>query len=258
MPVRRDASGLLELRSLRRRRIDVQPAHAEAAAGWPQPVAEDRRQHLAVLDDHDPVELRSLDELLEHRLAAGRRRDGGGHGCRCVLGGLDPREPHLAGGVGGLQHGGKPHHAYGGPSLVRRPHGREARLRRSGLREPTPHGELVRHQARGLDADPGQVECLGDRGHHGDGALGLHCQHTVDREVADVLEHRLGAPEVHDPRDVRQAEPGRVGIAVDGDDTKAELPRTANHRALIPAGAHDEDGLHRAAGYRPADANRAI
>ena len=71
--VRRDALRLFELVAVDRRRVDVDPADAEADAGRAQPVGERQRDRLAAAREHDPVHLHPLDELLEDRLAARRR-----------------------------------------------------------------------------------------------------------------------------------------------------------------------------------------
>ena len=87
----------------------------------------------------------------------------------------------LAARVGGLEHRGQP----GGLERARRSlqpaQRRERRLRDAALREHAPHRHLVRHQVRGLGADPRQAERLGDGGDDRDRAIGGHGQHAVDR-----------------------------------------------------------------------------
>ena len=47
-----------------------------------------------------------------------------------------------------------------------------------------PHRDLVRHQVRGLDADPRQPARLGDRGDDRHGAVGADGQHAVELDAA--------------------------------------------------------------------------
>ena len=51
-------------------------------------------------------------------------------------------------------------------------------------------------------------------------------------------------------RDVGLGEPGRVGVAVDGDDAQPELLRAQDRAPLVPPGADEENGLHGAAMLR--------
>ena len=184
--VGRDALRLLELVAVDRRRVDVDPADAEADARRAQPVGERQRDRLAAARDHDPVHLgarrrtprgsprpsATIDErLVQVRLDVVER--------------LDAEDAALPARVGGLQHRRerRPRRARG----AARDSVRSAAKRgcgTPGVGEPAPHRDLVRHQVRRLDADPGQAERLGDRGDDRDGAVGRDRQHAVDLQPA--------------------------------------------------------------------------
>ena len=97
---------------------------------------------------------------------------------------------------------------------------------------------------RDVGADRRQAEALGHRRDDGDGAVGGDGQHAVDRVAARDLGHRVDVREVDDLGDVGDRKPGRVGVAVDGDDAKAALARLQDRAALVAAGADEEDRLH--------------
>ena len=83
----------------------MDPADAEADAGWAQPVGERQHDRLAAARDHDPVHLGAVDELLEDRLP------GRGRGERLVqvrldvVERLDAEDAALTARVGRLEHG---------------------------------------------------------------------------------------------------------------------------------------------------------
>jgi hypothetical protein len=58
------------------------------------------------------------------------------------------------------------------------------------------------------------------------------------------LGDRVDVGEVDGLRDVRDAEPERLWVAVDGDDPQAAAASVLDRPALVPAGADEEDGLH--------------
>ena len=101
------------------------------------------------------------------------------------------------------------------------PHGSELRLRDPRLGEPPAHRNLVRHQVRGLAADPREAEFLGHGGDHGDGAIGGNGEHAVDRVPPADLRHAGDVGEVDDLRDVGNCEPRCVRVPVHGDDAHA-------------------------------------
>ena len=107
------------------------------------------------------------------------------------------------------------------------------------------HLELVRHALRRLEADAGQLECLRDRGDHGNRAVGRDGEHALDLVPAADLDHSLDVGEVDELADVRRAEPERVGVAVDRDDAVPELLDALDRAALMTAAADEEDGAHR-------------
>ena len=60
------------------------------------------------------------------------------------------------------------------------------------------------------------------------------------------LGHGIDVGEVDGLADVCGLKPECVGVAVDGDDTDALLPRLQDRATLVAPGADEEDGLHRA------------
>ena len=195
---RRDPLRLLELVAVDRRRVDVDPADAEADPRRTQPVGQRQRPRLAVAGDHDPVHLGPLDVLLEDRLLRRRRRERLVQVRVDVVDRLDEEDPALAAGVGRLQHRREADLVGGAMALRQRAHRSEPRLRHARLGERAPHRDLVRHQVRGRRPDPRQPARLGDRGHDGHRAVGRHRQHAVERLALDGLEHRLDVREVDD------------------------------------------------------------
>ena len=65
------------------------------------------------------------------------------------------------------------------------------------------------------------------------------------RVPASDLRDRLDVGEVDRLAHVRDRQAERLGVAVDGDDPEAELPRPQDRTALVPARADEEDRLHR-------------
>ena len=127
---------------------------------------------------------------------------------------------------------------------MQRAHRGELRLRDAVLGEPPAHRDLVRHQVRGLPADPGQAEILGDGRHDRDGPVGRDGEDAVDAVAAPDRGYRRGVGEVDDLADVGDPEPRCVRVAVDGDDANAELARALDRATLVPACADEQDGLH--------------
>ena len=111
-------------------------------------------------------------------------------------------------------------------------------------RELPAHRDLVRHQVRGIRADPGQAERLRDRGDDRNRPVGGHGQRAVDPEPARDLDHALDVDEVDDLGLVGMLEPGRLGVSVDGDDAQSELLRAQDRAPLVAPRADEENGLH--------------
>ena len=219
---RRDDLRLRELLRRDRRRVDVDPADAEADPGWTHPVGQGEQDLLAVACDDDAVHLGAVDELFEDRLAGHRGGERLVQVAIDVVERVDAEDAALAARVRRLQHGGKPDFGAGTSRLRQRPHRREAGLRNAGVGKPPAHRDLVRHQVRGLDADPGQAARLGDRGDDRDRTVGAHREHAVDLQPRGLLQHLLDVCEVDDLRDVRVLEARSVGVAVDGGDPEAQ------------------------------------
>ena len=146
----------------------------------------------------------------------------------------------------GFSTAGKPTVARGGARLGLPAQRRELRLRHAALGELAPHRDLVRRQVRRLGADPRQAEQLGDARDDRHGAVGGHRHHAVDRVPAPDLGNGLRVGEVDRLAGVGHREPRRVGVPVDRDDAHAELLHALDRPALVPAGADEENGLHRA------------
>ena len=146
----------------------------------------------------------------------------------------------------GFSTAGKPTVARGGAHLGLPAERRELRLRHAALGELAPHRDLVRRQVRRLGADPGQAEQLCDARDDRDGAVGGHRHDAVDRVLPADLGDGLGVGEVDRLARVGDREPGRVGVPVDRDDAPAELLHALDRPPLVPAGADEENRLHRA------------
>ena len=192
---RRDPLRLLELVAVDRRRVDVDPADAEADPRRPQPVGQRQRPRLAVAGDHDPVHLGALDELLEDRLLRRRRRRAPRAGApRCRPTDSTRKIPRCPPESAGFSTAGKPTSS---AARWRSDSVRSAANRGCGTpasASAPPHRDLVRHQVRRLGADPRQPARLGDRRHDRHGAVGRHRQHAVERLARDGLEHRRPRP----------------------------------------------------------------
>ena len=97
---------------------------------------------------------------------------------------------------------------------------------------------------RRLGADPGQPELLGHGGDERNGAVGGDGEHALDVVSPRHVGHRADVREVDRLAGVRDLEPQRLGVPVDGDDTKPELLRAEDRTALVAPGADEEDGGH--------------
>ena len=244
---RGDALRELELVAVGRRRVDVDPADAEADPGWPQPVRERHDLGRAAARDHDPVHLDAVDEALEDALLLRRLGERRVEVAVEVVRALDPEDAALAARVGRLEHRRQPDRPQRPPALAERANGGERRLRHAFLGEGAPHHDLVAHPLGDGGADRRQAEPLRHRRDDRDGAVGRDRQRAVDGVPARDLRHRVDVGEVDRLCDVGDLEPERVGVAVDRDDADALLARLQDRAALVAPGADEEDGLHTAA-----------
>ena len=240
--VRRDALRLLELVAVDGRRVDVDPADAEPDAGRPQPVGERQRDRLAGAREHDAVHLDPLDELLEDRLAARRRRE------RLVqvrsMSSTDstrktPRWPPES---AGLSTAGKPT-----SSAARRRSESERTAAKRGCGTPASASRariatLCVIRCAVSTPMPGQPARLGDRGDDRHGAVGADGQDAVELDACRRLEHGVDVREVDHLRDVGLLQPERVRVAVDRRDAQSQLLRPQDRPALVAPGADEEDG----------------
>ena len=158
-----------------------------------------------------------------------------------VVGRAQPEDAALPARVGGLEDGGKADRLGRSARLGVRADGREAGLRNAVLGEPPPHRDLVRHHVRGVGADPGQPERLGDGRDDRHRPVGRDGHYAVDFVPAADLGDGGRVAEVDHLRLVRECEPRRVGVPVDRDDTRAQLARTLDRAPLVASRADEED-----------------
>ena len=118
----RDLLGEAQLLGRDRRRVDVDPADAEADSGRAQAVGERDQRGLAAARDDDAVQLDAVDELLEERLVGRRLLDRVGEVALELLARLDAEDGALAARVDRLQDGRE---GDGARARRRRPHASE-------------------------------------------------------------------------------------------------------------------------------------
>ena len=236
--------GERELVRVDRRRVDVDPADAEADTRRPQPVGERQEAGLAAACHDDPVHLRAVDERLEDRLACGRLGERRVEMGLEVSGRLDPEETPLAAGVDRLQHGRKPDRGDRSAALGEAADRGERRLRDSLLRQRPPHGDLVGHAVRHLRPDGRQPEPLGHGCDDGNCPVGRDGERAVDLVPPRDLLDGVDVHEVDDLRHVGQGEPGRIRIPVDCDDAEAAVACLGDRAALVAPRADEEDARH--------------
>ena len=222
-----------------RRGIDVDPADAEADAGWAEPVGQSEREGLATAGDDDSVQLEAVVEALDDRLLGRRFGERGMHVRVELVLRLDVEDAALAAGVGRLQHRRHTDHVESGPSAQHVAGAGEAGLRHARVGERAPHRDLVRHQMSGLDPDPGQAQCLRDCGDDRHGSVGRDGQHTVDGVASRDLRDRREIGEVDRLAFVCGGKTRRVRIPVDGHDAEAELLRAQDGAALVAPRANE-------------------
>ena len=191
-----------ELIAVGGRRVDVDPADAEADAGRPQPVGERHDLGGAAAGDHDAVHLDALDEALDDALLLRRLGERGVEVAVEIVLALEPEDATLPARVGRLQNGRQPDRLQRAPALRERSHGGERRLRHAVVRKRAAHHDLVAHPLRHARADRGQAEALGHRRDDGNGAVGGDGQRAVDRVPPGDLGHRVDVGEVDRLRDV--------------------------------------------------------
>ena len=94
----------------------------------------------------------------------------------------------------------------------------------------------------GLGSDSRQPERLGDRGDHGNRAVGGDGENPVDCMAPPCLGDRGDVHEVDNLGHIGLAESESVGVSVDRDHAQAELPRPPDRAPLVPARADEENG----------------
>ena len=208
----RDALRLLERVAEEPGGIGVDPADPEPDAVGAQAVGEQQRIRLPAARDHQPVQLEAVGEFLEDRLAGRRFRQRRVEVTLEVGERAQQEEAALASRVGRLQHGRKADRVGGCSGLAPDTDRRELRLRHPALGEAAAHRHLVRHQVRGLAADPGQAELLRDRRDDGHGAVGRDGQRPVDAVPPGDVDHRVDVDEVDHLRRVGLGQSGRLGF----------------------------------------------
>ena len=218
------------------RRIDMNPADSEADPRRAQAIRQRQGRDPAGPRDREPVQLDPLVVALDDRLLARRLGQRGMEMRLEVLDRVEPEDAALASGIRGLQHSREPDGLGGRIGLVQRAGGREPRLRHPCLGQAPPHRHLVRHQMGGVGSDSRQPERLGDRGDHGNRAVGGDGENPVDCMAPPCLGDR---GDVHEVDNL-----GQVGLAVsvDRDHAQAELPRPPDRAPLVPARADEENG----------------
>jgi hypothetical protein len=210
--------GALELIAEERRGIEVRPPDAETDPGWAQAVGQRQQLDASIARDRETVQLEPVVERLDNCLAAAGLRQGGVEVRVEIVRRVEPEDAALPARVGGLEHRRQAGRLQRRVLLAQPAQSCERRLRDAALREQAPHRDLVRHEVRGLRADPRQPERLRDRGDDRDRAVCGHGQHAVDLVPARSVGDRLDVGEVDDVPLVGCRQAGRVRIAVDGDD----------------------------------------
>ncbi len=222
----------------------MHPADPEADSRRAKAVGERQQRRLASARDDDPVHLDAVDEGLDQRFV--RRRL-----VQCffevsfqILHAVHAENRALSTRVHGLENGGKPGRRECLSGVLGRANRGVRRLRDSRLGEHAAHLELVGHPVRGVDSDTREAELVRHGGNDRHGAVGRDRQHTVDALSAADLGDRGNVGEVHDLGDVGRGEPGRVRIAIDGDDSQVACACVLDRAALVATCADEEDGLH--------------
>ena len=242
-------SAALERVAVDRRRVDVDPADAEADAGRAQPVGERERRDLAVARDGDAVQLERVVEALDDRLALGRLGQRGVQvRVEVVLRARAGRRRAARRESAGFSTAGKPTVSPAARALAR---SRAAAKRGCG----TPASASVRRIAilcvircAVSVPMPGRPSDSATAATTGTARSAETVEHAVDAVPPRDLGDRRDVGEVDRLGDVRLAQPERVGIAVDCDDAQPELLRPQDRPALVAAGADEED---RGARYEP-------
>ena len=224
-------------------RIEMNPADSETSSRRPETIGEGDEARLAATDDDDPVQLRPFDVLLDDRAFTRRVRKRVGETFDEVVTIVDDAYAALAAGVDRLENRGEPDAFEPPECLIGVCNYGELGLRDSMLSQAEAHGGLVGHAARGLDADPGQAEPLGNRGGDRDGAVARDRDDGVDGVAPADLDDPFQVVEVGRFRDVGHVETDRRRIAVDGDDAPSGFAGLA-HCSELGDAPPEEHGRH--------------
>ena len=235
----------LELVAVGRRGIDVDPADAEADPRRPQPIGQRHDLGRAAARDHDPVHLRALDEPLEDAL---------------LLGGLGERRVEVAVEVvlrsrSGRRRAGRPSRPASAPpgtptvSSARLPSTSERTAANGGCGTPSSANArritiLLRIRCATAVPIVGSPRRSVTAATTGTARSAETVSAPSTRVAPRDLGHGVDVGEVDGLADVGDLEPGRVGVAVDGDDADALLARLQDRATLVAPGADEEDGLH--------------
>jgi hypothetical protein len=220
-----------ELVAVDRRRVDVDPADAEADPGGRS--RSDSVSGIASPSRAITIPFISVPstKLLEDRTPARPTRERLVQVRVEVVERLDPEDAALAARVGGLQHRreARPRRRRS-PSRQRRAPRRSAAAARPPRRVP-PHRDLVRHPVRDVsDADPGRPSASATAATTGTARSADTVSAPSIRRGAGDLGDRVDVGEVDDLGDVRLARARRVRVAVDRDDAQPSLLRLQRSR----------------------------
>ena len=255
----RELARLIEDRRWKPRRKGMDPADPEAEAARPQPVRDRQQARLAAAHDQEDVQLLPVDERLEHRGAAPRERERLLQVADRVCLRLDHEEAALAAGVDRLDHCGQTHLGQGSLQVSVVGHDAVCGLPDPALREASPHLRLIGHPARDRDADPGESECIRDRGGGDDAPVGADRERTFDAERPCQLDHPSDVGEIDRLRNVRERERDGVRVSVDCDDPMPGKPRMPDRRKLRHTGPQKQQRGHASSrGRRRAPATGAV
>ena len=241
-------SGSRELVAVDRRRVDVDPADAEADARRAQPVGERdaaaRSPSRAITIPFISVPSANASTIASPVGRLGERRVQ----VRVeVVGGLEAEDAALAARVGRLEHRREADRLERGARPRRG--ARTAAKRGCG----TPASASVRRIATlcvircAVSVPiPGRPSASATAATTGTARSAETVSTPSTRVPARRLAHRVEVGEVDHLGGVGREQPGCLRVAVDRDDAQAELARLHDRAALVPAGADEEDGLHRA------------
>jgi len=223
------------------RRVDVDPADAEADPGRAQAIRQRQRRHVAAARDRESVQLDPLVVALDDRLLGRRFGQRRVQMSLEIVDRVEPEDAALTAGVRGLQHSREADGLDGRVRLVQRARGRVPRLRHARVGKALPHRDLVGHQVSCLGADPRQPERLRDRGDHRHRAVSGDGENAVDRMTPPHLGDRCDVHEVDDLEEIGLPKSQSLRVAVDRDHAQTELTRPPDRAPLVPARADEEN-----------------